>query len=393
MTDSAQSLGSTPRVRFAPSPTGFLHVGSARTFIFNWLYARHNGGTMILRLDDTDLERNTQASVDSIFEGLKWLNLGWDEEYKQSERIDLHRKTAWHIFEKVSLIGISRRRIPETRKNRGRRERGSSIPALASFHGKKATAAQLRESPLPCAFACRENGAQTVGFADAVYGEQAKAPMTLRISRCFVPTACRPTILPLAPTTPTFASRTSSADRTIFRTLSSMCSSSKPRASRHQVCAPAIAGRSRWDQAFQAPSWASRQRDHVSRCRISARVIHQLPLPARLVAQERSREHVAARNLFEVFSLEGINRSNAVVNFKESGVGSANSSGAVSPSSSPVTTPGEPNDLVNFAPEDTFDPKALWLNAEHIRGSAGRRALSSRLLPIVRDAGFDVRRR
>src|ERR1035437_6203915 len=74
------------RVRFAPSPTGFLHVGSARTFIFNWLYARHHGGTMILRLDDTDVERNSQASVDSIFDGLKWLNLGWDENYKQSER-------------------------------------------------------------------------------------------------------------------------------------------------------------------------------------------------------------------------------------------------------------------------------------------------------------------
>ena len=64
-----------PAVRFAPSPTGFLHVGSARTFIFNWLYARQSGGTMILRLDDTDVERNTQASVDSIFDGLKWLNL------------------------------------------------------------------------------------------------------------------------------------------------------------------------------------------------------------------------------------------------------------------------------------------------------------------------------
>ncbi len=91
---------SKPRVRFAPSPTGFLHVGSARTFIFNWLYARHHGGRMILRLDDTDVERNTQASVDSIFDGLKWLNLGWDEEYKQSERLDLHRKIARTIFEK-----------------------------------------------------------------------------------------------------------------------------------------------------------------------------------------------------------------------------------------------------------------------------------------------------
>ena len=88
------------RVRFAPSPTGFLHVGSARTFIFNWLYAQHNRGTMILRLDDTDVERNTEASVSSIFDGLRWLGLGWDEEYKQSERLELHRKVAWAIFEK-----------------------------------------------------------------------------------------------------------------------------------------------------------------------------------------------------------------------------------------------------------------------------------------------------
>ena len=75
-------------------------MGSARTFIFNWLYARHNGGTMILRLDDTDVERNTDASVHSIFEGLKWLELSWDEQYKQSERVDLHRETAEAIFEK-----------------------------------------------------------------------------------------------------------------------------------------------------------------------------------------------------------------------------------------------------------------------------------------------------
>ena len=88
------------RVRFAPSPTGFLHVGSARTFIFNWLYARRNGGTMVLRLDDTDVERNTEASVNSIFDGLRWLDLGWDEEYKQSERLALHRQIADAIFQK-----------------------------------------------------------------------------------------------------------------------------------------------------------------------------------------------------------------------------------------------------------------------------------------------------
>src|SRR5262252_734259 len=89
-----------PRVRFAPSPTGFLHIGSARTFIFNWLFARRHGGTMILRIDDTDVERNTEASLNSIYEGLRWLDLGWDEEYKQSERLPLHRAAAQAISDK-----------------------------------------------------------------------------------------------------------------------------------------------------------------------------------------------------------------------------------------------------------------------------------------------------
>src|SRR5271170_4100606 len=88
------------RVRFAPSPTGYLHIGSARTFIFNWLYARHNAGTMILRIDDTDVERNTEASLQSIFAGLEWLGLPWDEQYKQSERLALHRQVAEAIWNK-----------------------------------------------------------------------------------------------------------------------------------------------------------------------------------------------------------------------------------------------------------------------------------------------------
>ena len=63
---------SMTRVRFAPSPTGYLHIGGARTFIFNWLHARHQGGAVVLRIDDTDVERNTQTSLDSIYEGLQW---------------------------------------------------------------------------------------------------------------------------------------------------------------------------------------------------------------------------------------------------------------------------------------------------------------------------------
>src|SRR5450755_37014 len=104
------------RVRFAPSPTGFLHIGSARTFVFNWLYARRNGGTMILRIDDTDVERNTQESLDSIFEGLKWLDLNWDEFYRQSERGELHKKAAEAILAK----GLAYRDFVEMGSSRGR---------------------------------------------------------------------------------------------------------------------------------------------------------------------------------------------------------------------------------------------------------------------------------
>src|SRR5271169_3626546 len=68
-----------PRVRFAPSPTGYLHIGGARTALFNWLYARHTGGTFILRIEDTDAARNSQEAVDVILNGLRWLGLNWDE--------------------------------------------------------------------------------------------------------------------------------------------------------------------------------------------------------------------------------------------------------------------------------------------------------------------------
>src|SRR5882672_9928598 len=67
------------RVRFAPSPTGFLHIGGARTALFNWLFARHAGGTFILRIEDTDEVRSTAESVNGILESMRWLGLDWDE--------------------------------------------------------------------------------------------------------------------------------------------------------------------------------------------------------------------------------------------------------------------------------------------------------------------------
>ncbi|MFZ4858187.1 MAG: glutamate--tRNA ligase [Desulfuromonadaceae bacterium] len=81
------------RVRFAPSPTGYLHVGGARTALFNWLLARHQGGTFILRIEDTDVERSTQESVDAIMEGMKWLGLDWDEgPFFQSDYFPLYKE-------------------------------------------------------------------------------------------------------------------------------------------------------------------------------------------------------------------------------------------------------------------------------------------------------------
>lgn len=104
------------RVRFAPSPTGFLHIGGARTALFNWLYARHSGGTFILRIEDTDAARNTQEAVEIILQGLRWIGLEWDEgplsgdpkgeskgdcgPYFQSQRGHIYKKRVQELVEK-----------------------------------------------------------------------------------------------------------------------------------------------------------------------------------------------------------------------------------------------------------------------------------------------------
>jgi glutamyl-tRNA synthetase len=102
------------RVRFAPSPTGYLHIGGGRTALFNWLFARHHGGKFLLRIEDTDIKRNTEEAMAAIYEGLEWLGLNWDEgphvggefgPYLQSERTELYERylkklqDAGHIFE------------------------------------------------------------------------------------------------------------------------------------------------------------------------------------------------------------------------------------------------------------------------------------------------------
>src|SRR3954469_14326863 len=89
------SSNESVRVRFAPSPTGYLHIGGARTALFNWLYARHFGGRMLLRIEDTDRERSTQGAIDAILDGMRWLGLDWDGEViYQFARAARHREVA-----------------------------------------------------------------------------------------------------------------------------------------------------------------------------------------------------------------------------------------------------------------------------------------------------------
>ncbi|MEW5705208.1 MAG: glutamate--tRNA ligase [Actinomycetota bacterium] len=87
------------RVRFAPSPTGYLHIGGARTALFNWLYARHHGGVFILRIEDTDRERSTEEAIDAIIEAMSWLGLSWDEgPYRQMDRLGRYHKEAQRLL-------------------------------------------------------------------------------------------------------------------------------------------------------------------------------------------------------------------------------------------------------------------------------------------------------
>ncbi|MDQ0327302.1 glutamyl-tRNA synthetase [Rhodopseudomonas julia] len=93
-------MSSHPITRFAPSPTGFLHIGGARTALFNWLYARGRGGKMLLRIEDTDRQRSTDAAIAAILDGLSWLGLDWDgEPISQFARMERHAEVAWQLVE------------------------------------------------------------------------------------------------------------------------------------------------------------------------------------------------------------------------------------------------------------------------------------------------------
>jgi glutamyl-tRNA synthetase len=119
----------SPRVRFAPAPTGFLHVGSARSALFNWLYARHTGGEFILRVEDTDAAKTTEEYVDAILEPLRWLGLDWDEgPLFQSERRDLHTAAVERLVDegRAYFCDLSREEIEQ---------RATEAGLPAGYHG------------------------------------------------------------------------------------------------------------------------------------------------------------------------------------------------------------------------------------------------------------------
>jgi glutamyl-tRNA synthetase len=160
------------RLRFAPSPTGYLHVGGARTALFNWLFARHSGGTLVLRIEDTDFERSTPEMVDGILGGLRWLGIDWDEgPYFQSQRMELYQSAAQRLVEAgAAYYCFCTREELEQRRSQAQAE--GSDP---QYDGKcrtlaAAEATARRSAGESCAmrFAVPESG--STSFDDAVFG-------------------------------------------------------------------------------------------------------------------------------------------------------------------------------------------------------------------------------
>jgi glutamyl-tRNA synthetase len=355
------------RVRFAPSPTGYLHIGGARTFIFNWLHARRQGGVVVLRIDDTDIERNTQTSLDSIYEGLEWLDLGWDEFYRQSDRLELHRQAAGAIFEK----GLAYRdftpaapEIPGGPENSGGLESAGPLerpggpwlfnPGMRELARGESDRRASAGEPFVLRFRVPRDSRPEVVVSDAVYGTVTKATADLEDFALL-----RSTGMP----TYHMASCADDADlriTDILRGQEHLANTFK-----HVLIFEAL-GADVPTMAhlplLMAPDGAKlSKRVHgpvvsVTTYRDAGFLPHAFVNFLSLLgwSPKNDREKLSRGELVELFSLDGINRSNATINF----------------------TDAEP-----------FDPKALWLNAEHIR-ALDVDELAQRLMPYAEQAGF-----
>jgi glutamyl-tRNA synthetase len=316
---------------------------------------------MILRIDDTDVERNTDASVNSIFEGLKWLDLGWDEQYKQSERGELHRQVAEAIFRK----GLAYRDF--TPAHTGDSERSGAQgtwlfnPGMRELSAEESDRRAAAGERFALRFRVPRDGEQLIRFADAVYGEQVKAAADIEDFA-----------LLRSDGVPTYhlASCADDADLRISHIIRGQ--DHLTNTFKHVLIFEAAGVTP--PQFAHLPLLVAPDGSKLSKRRhgpvVSVTTYRDAGfLPEAFMnflcllgwSPKNDREQMSRQELTEAFSLEGINRANAVVNFKE-----------------PATTP-----------EETFDPKAVWLNAEHLRGLPVEE-LSARLLPIVHEAGFTI---
>jgi glutamyl-tRNA synthetase len=353
--------GPGPRVRFAPSPTGFLHVGSARTFIFNWLYARRNGGTMVLRLDDTDVGRNTEASLNSIFEGLKWLNLGWDEEYKQSERLALHQQAAQAIFEKGFAYRDFTPAHADDAEKSGALGTWLFNPDMRDLSRAESDCRAASGEPFALRFHVPRDRGEEVRFTDAVYGEQRKAADDIEDFALLRSDAM-----------PTYHLASCADDANLRITHIIRGQDHLTNTFKHVLIFEALGVTP--PRFAHLPLLVAPDGSKLSKRRhgpvVSVTTYRDAGfLPESFInflcllgwSPKNDRELMSLAELRDLFTLEGIHRANAVVNFKEPAI----------------------------LPEEAFDPKAVWLNAEHIR-SLSVEDLSTRLLPIVREAGHPV---
>jgi glutamyl-tRNA synthetase len=334
-----------------------LHIGSARTFIFNWLYARRNQGAMILRIDDTDVDRNTQASLDSIFHGLRWLELGWDEEYRQSERGDLHRRLAEAILDK----GLAYRDFtPAVEAEEKAWEGGAWLfsSAMRELSREQSDRRAARGEPHVIRFRVPRDSLTAVRFRDAVYGEQAKSTADIE-DFALLRSNGAPTYH-MASCADDIELRISQIIRgqdhltnTFKHLLIFQAAGVEPPQFAHLPLLIAPDG-SKLSKRRHGPVVS------VTTYRDAGFLPHAFVNFLCLLgwSPKDDREQMSREELVEAFTLEGINRSNAVVNFSE---------------------------------EDPIDPKALWLNAAHLR-ALPLEDLAERLWPYLRAAGFEVNR-
>jgi glutamyl-tRNA synthetase len=168
------------RVRFAPSPTGYLHVGGARTALFNWLYARNRGGTFILRIEDTDVERSREEMTAAILDGMKWLGLDWDEgPFYQSQRRDLHRATVRKLLDSGNAYPCfcDPAMLQERRKEAERRGEVWKYDRTCLGLSAEQSKSRIAAGELPCARFRVPEG--VTSWEDRVHGETSFANATL----------------------------------------------------------------------------------------------------------------------------------------------------------------------------------------------------------------------